>query len=57
MVHLNKLKEESSNFSALSLPPKSLHSSNIYTKQGMLKRNDIGWEGVKLTEYVTEQLA
>lgn len=26
-------------------------------KNGLLKRNDIGWDGVKLTEYVTEQLS
>jgi hypothetical protein len=31
----------------------NLNHSNIYQKLGQLKRNDIGWDGVKLTEYVT----
>lgn len=31
--------------------------SKIFTKPGILKRTDVGWDGVKLSEFVTEQLA
>ena len=35
----------------------SNQNSRIYMKQGLMKRNDIGWDGVKLSEYVTAQIA
>lgn len=38
-------------------PEQNLNNSNIYTKQGLLKRNEVGWDAVKLTEYVTEQIS
>jgi hypothetical protein len=55
--HFNKINEGPYNLKTFNSPSKNFYHSNIYTKQGLLKRNDIGWGGVKLTEFVTEQLA
>lgn len=52
-----KFRSQPVNLSRMAPAANNLSSSNIYTKQGLLKRNEIGWDGVKLTEYVTEQLS
>ena len=35
----------------------NLKSSNIYYKPGRVQRTDLGWDGIKLSEYIINNIS